>query len=116
AGLCGRGDGRDGIRLHVEYAKLCKWHPSRKYRGEVLVTYRAGGTAVDMAITTREAGRVHKTRRRRKGWWPNVWSEWFSSKWVGNSFVVKDRLGRETARLSNVPSLVSKAKTSRGSE
>lgn len=86
-----------GYEFQTLYRKLCKSHVSKKIRAEILTTYRRGGTDVDFRVSQRSCGVVHERRLADgKSWWPEVWFDYFVSRWDGDKFVVESRTGQST--------------------
>ena len=74
-------------------------------RGEILVTYREGGTDVDIALARRGQGRIHQSQVASAEYWSTIWFDWFKSHRDGTSFVIEDRVGGETDRLDDANTL-----------
>ena len=86
-----------GFEFQFAYRKLCKFHPTRRLKAEVLVTYKRGATDVALRLSGKSKTILHNQHVASCDlWWPTVWFDYFKSRWDGEKFIVSSRTDKST--------------------
>jgi hypothetical protein len=80
--------------------KTSKWHVSRRWRAEVVLSIRRGGSDLQLRLRSRSGELVRTVSVLEGSWSHPIYHATRRSRWVGSTFELYDSAGRVSASLS----------------
>jgi len=76
-----------------------KFHRSRRFRAEVVLSFFYGGANVDLQLVTKQENVLKKVELLRNTWSYEVYHKYRKSRWVRDVFIIYDSSGKQSFQM-----------------